>query len=77
MVLNSAAAEEKKLLELARVEVADIGLSEFARRLQIDAANLNKIVEGKRKLSRQLAVKFERYFRASQASYAEILGRYN
>ena len=61
MVLNSEASEEKKLLDFARIEVTKTGLSEFARRLQVDASNLNKIVQGKRKLSRQLAVKFERY----------------
>jgi hypothetical protein len=81
MALNSHSLDERNqnsnLLELARAEVAEVGLSEFARRLRIDASNLGKIVEGKRKLSRQLAVKFERDFRASQASYAEIQGRYN
>jgi hypothetical protein len=77
VVLNSEASEVKKLLDFARIEVTKTGLSEFARRLQVDASDLNKIVEGKRKLSRQLAVKFERYFRASQASYAKIQGRYN
>jgi plasmid maintenance system antidote protein VapI len=50
------------LLELARAETAEIGLSEFARRLQIDASNLSKVTDGKRKLSRQLAARFERYF---------------
>jgi hypothetical protein len=57
--------EEKhnsKLLELARVKVAEIGLSEFARRMQIDASNLSKVTDGKRKLSRELAARFERYF---------------
>jgi plasmid maintenance system antidote protein VapI len=57
--------EEKhnsKLLELGRVKVAEIGLSEFARRLRIDASNLNKVVDGKRKLSRHLAARFEKYF---------------
>jgi len=49
------------LLELARAETAGIGLSEFARRLQIDASNLSKVMDGKRKLSRQFA-RFERYF---------------
>jgi plasmid maintenance system antidote protein VapI len=49
------------LLELARAETAEIGLSEFARRLQIDASNLSKVTDGKRKLSRQLAATFERY----------------
>jgi hypothetical protein len=61
-VLISKASEERWLLELVTIEVANIGLSEFARRLQIDASNLSKIVEGKRKLSRHLAARFERYF---------------
>jgi hypothetical protein len=55
--LNSEASEVKKLLELARIEVAKIGLSEFARRLQVDASNLSKVVDGKKKLSRQLAAR--------------------
>ena len=50
------------LLELARAKVAEIGLLEFARRLQIDASNLSKVLDGTRKLSRQLAARFERYF---------------
>jgi plasmid maintenance system antidote protein VapI len=57
--------EENKnsnLLHLARVEAAKIGLSEFARRLRIDASNLIKVTDGKRKLSRELAARFERYF---------------
>jgi hypothetical protein len=64
--LNSRWLEEENqnlnLLALARVKVAKIGLSEFARRLRVDASNLNKVVDGKRKLSRQLAARFERYF---------------
>jgi len=49
------------------MEIAGIGLSEFARRLQIDASNLSKIADGKRKLSRQLAARFERYFQGNIA----------
>ena len=67
--LNSHSLDEENqnsnLLELARVETAEIGLSEFARRLQIDASNLSKVTDGKRKLSRQLAARLERYFSAS------------
>ena len=70
--LNSSSLDEdvqnSNLLELARAETAKIGSSEFARRLQIDASNLSKIVEGKRILNRQLAVRFERYFSASPPS---------
>ena len=66
--LNVHSLDQKKqsanLLELARAETAGIGLSEFARRLQIDASNLSKVTDGKRQLSRQLAAKFERYFSA-------------
>jgi hypothetical protein len=54
--------QNSNLLELARAEVAEIGLSEFARRLRIDASNLSKVTDGKRKLSRELAARFERYF---------------
>jgi len=70
--LNSSSLDEdvqnSNLLELARAETVKIGSSEFARRLQIDASNLSKIVEGKRILNRQLAVRFERYFSASPPS---------
>jgi plasmid maintenance system antidote protein VapI len=66
-VLNSEASEEMKLLELIRAEVGKIGLSEFARRLQVDAANLSKVTDGKRKLSRNLSSRIEG-FRASQVS---------
>lgn len=62
--------QNSNLLELARVEVAKIGLSEFARRLQIDASNLSKVVEGRRKLSRQLAARIERYLSASAPGLA-------
>src|ERR1700732_533218 len=61
--LNSEASEEKKLLELAGAEIAEVGLSEFARRLRIDASNLNKITDGERQLSRGLAARFARYFK--------------
>jgi DNA-binding Xre family transcriptional regulator len=65
--LNSHSLDEghqsSNLLELAMAEVAKIGLSEFARRLQIDASNLSKVTDGKRKLSRQLAARFERYLK--------------
>jgi plasmid maintenance system antidote protein VapI len=47
------------------VEIADFGLSEFARRLQIDASNLSKVMDGTRKLSRQSTARLERYFSAS------------
>jgi plasmid maintenance system antidote protein VapI len=50
------------LLELARAETAEIGLSEFAQRLRIDASNLGKVMDVKRKLSRQLAARLEGYF---------------
>jgi plasmid maintenance system antidote protein VapI len=64
--LNSQSIDEENknsnLLDLARAEVAKSGLSELAQRLQIDASNLSKVVDGKRKLSRQLAARFERYF---------------
>jgi plasmid maintenance system antidote protein VapI len=65
-ILSSHSLDVEKqylnLLHLASVEAAKIGLSEFARRLQIDVSNLSKGTDGKRKLSRQLAARFERYF---------------
>jgi plasmid maintenance system antidote protein VapI len=65
--LNSNSLDQENqnsnLLEVARVEIADIGLSEFARRLKVDASNLSKVVDGKRKVSRQLAGNVERYLK--------------
>jgi plasmid maintenance system antidote protein VapI len=59
--------KNSNLLSLAWGEVAKIGLSEFARRLQIDVSNLSKVADGKRKLSPQLAARFERYFNGDVA----------
>jgi plasmid maintenance system antidote protein VapI len=70
--LNSHSLDEENrisnLLELARVKVAKIGLSEFARRLEVHVSNLSKVTDGNKKLSRQLAARFERYFSASPAT---------
>ena len=49
--------QSSHLLEVAKDEVTEIGLSEFARRFQVDASNLSKVVDGKRKLSRQLVAR--------------------
>jgi hypothetical protein len=65
-VLKSEASEEKKLLELAKIEVASIGLSEFARRLQINKANLKNTLDGKRKASRQFVEGLLSYFNFSE-----------
>jgi hypothetical protein len=62
--LSSEASEEQKLLDVARAEVANIGIAEFAR------SNLSKVVDGKRKLSRQLAAQFDGYFRSFSARLA-------
>jgi hypothetical protein len=51
--LNSEASEENKLLKLATVEVGKNGLSEFARRLQINKANLKNTLDRRRKASGQ------------------------
>jgi hypothetical protein len=68
------------LLELGRAEVAQFGLSEFARRLQVDASNLSK-ADVKRKLSRLLAAKFERYFEVGNVGvnqyYKYIIGTWS
>jgi plasmid maintenance system antidote protein VapI len=66
--LNSGVSEEEKLLDLARAEVANIGIAEFARQLQIDPSNLSKVVDSKRNLSRELAAKLDGYFRNFPAS---------
>jgi hypothetical protein len=69
---NAQAFDEEnrntRILALMKAEVADIGLSEFARRLRLDVSNLGKVVEGKRKLSRQLVARFDGYFRNHPAS---------
>lgn len=60
-VLNSKASEGEKLLELARMEVANIGLSEFSRRLPTNKANLKNILGGKRKAGRRFFEAFASY----------------
>jgi hypothetical protein len=67
---GSAASNEKALLEWARIEVANVGLSQFARRLQINASNLSKITNGERKLSRRLTAQFDGYLRSFSARLA-------
>jgi plasmid maintenance system antidote protein VapI len=61
-VLNFEACEEQKLLELARIEVAKIRLSEFARRLQINKANLKNVLDGRRKAGRRFVQGLVSYF---------------
>jgi hypothetical protein len=63
------------LLELAKAEVAKIGLSQFARRLQVDASNLSKVTDGKRKVSHYLAAKLRDIIRGGDVvenQYADI-----
>lgn len=51
-----------KLRELAIAEIAAIGLSEFAKRLNCDPSNLGKSVAGGRKVGAQLRGNLEVYF---------------
>jgi hypothetical protein len=64
--LNSEASEEKKLLALARIEAANIGLSEFARRLQINKSNLKNILDGRRQAGRRLYEGLVSYFNSAE-----------
>jgi hypothetical protein len=65
-VLNSHSCAEtdkhSNLLELARDEVAKIGLSEFARRLQLNKSNLKNVLDGRRKGGRRLLKGLVIYF---------------
>jgi hypothetical protein len=64
--INSRLDQEKQhetgLLQLARQEVRKIGITEFARRLNLDPANLSKIIEGKRPLSASVRGRLQAYF---------------
>ncbi|MGA3062890.1 MAG: hypothetical protein ABSD90_06640 [Methylocystis sp.] len=68
--LNSNSLDEEiqhsNLLELARAEVAEIGLSELARRLQIDKSNLKNILDGRRKSSRRFVGQLVSYFSSAE-----------
>jgi hypothetical protein len=55
-------AEVVKLRELASAEIAEIGLTEFARRLKCDPANLAKAISGKRKFGCKLISETMNYF---------------
>jgi hypothetical protein len=49
--LNRENGQNSELVKLAKAEICKIGISEFARRLRLDPANLSKTIEGKRPLS--------------------------
>jgi hypothetical protein len=78
-ILSSHSLDVEKqylnLLHLARVEAAKIGLSEFARRLQIDVSNLSKVTDGKRKLGRQLAARLREIFRGAGVNITSARGQ--
>lgn len=59
---SSEEAQIVRLLELARIEIPRIGISEFARHLELDASNLTKSVMGKRIPSRMLLRQLRAYF---------------
>lgn len=55
-------AEVTKLRDLAAVEIAKIGLTEFARRLDCDPSNFLKSIAARRKIGAQLKSKLDKYF---------------
>lgn len=59
---NYEMAEVGKLRELAKAKIAEIGLTEFARRLNCDPSNLSKSISAKRQIGMQLKDKFRNYF---------------
>lgn len=59
---NAEIADVAKLRELARAEIAEIGLTEFAKRLNCDPSNLSKSIAARRKISAQLKSKLVNYF---------------
>lgn len=64
--INSRLDQEKReiseLLRLARREICKIGITEFARRLDMDPANLSKMIEGKRAFSALACGRLQDYF---------------
>jgi DNA-binding MarR family transcriptional regulator len=59
-------SEEMNLLALARIEAANIRLSEFARRLQINKSNLKNVLDGKRKAGRRFVQDLMIYFNSGE-----------
>jgi DNA-binding Xre family transcriptional regulator len=59
---NAEMAEVTKLRELAKAEIAEIGLAEFAKRLNCDPSNLAKSISARRKIGAQLKGKISNYF---------------
>jgi transcriptional regulator with XRE-family HTH domain len=55
-------SEISKLRELARIEIADIGLTRLARRLNCDPSNLSKSIAARRNMSKQLKGQLVSYF---------------
>ena len=51
---NAKHQEIERLRELAKAEIARMGISEFARQLNCDASNLSKMINGKRKMTRKV-----------------------
>jgi hypothetical protein len=51
---NAQVAREREVMQWARPESIRIGLREFARQLDVDAANLGKMLAGKRRPSQRV-----------------------
>jgi hypothetical protein len=64
--LNQKNERNSELLKLAEAEIQEIGISEFARRIKLDPANLAKITSGKRALSGSPRELFLVYFATRQ-----------
>jgi DNA-binding Xre family transcriptional regulator len=54
--------ELQQLMQQTAAEIQKIGLSEFARRINCDPANLSKIMAGKRRMSTALTIRITGYF---------------
>jgi hypothetical protein len=57
------AMADLQMIELARAEIAKIGISEFARRIRWNSSNLKKSLDGTRRVCSRLAANLRDYFR--------------
>jgi hypothetical protein len=61
--LNQDNERNSELLRLAKLEIGEIGISEFARRIDLDASNLKKVISGDRKMSSKTLNRFRLHLR--------------
>ena len=60
---NAKNQEIEQLRELAKAEIARIGISEFAKQLDCDPSNLLKMINGKRKITMAVIERCRHYFK--------------